>query len=218
MKRSEVTLNAFDRILRGDPGKQSRFRDFEGRRPPLVGWLYLLPSLASTVRFKLTGKRPIRPWLGYRATRRIAELVGRDTKVLEFGSGLSTVWFARRGARVLSFEAREDWRRYVESLLAIMPSHKARVVLAKPPYGGDLVGDQRFDFALVDGEARDSSMAIALAAVRPGGWIYLDNADVRDSAHQAARRLLLASGPAEWFTDFTPSHVFVSTGVLVRKI
>lgn len=212
-----ITRKLLNRILRGDPGKESRFRDFEGRRPPLLAWPYLLPSLASTFRYRLTGRQAIRPWLGYRAARRLAELVPPGTRVLEFGSGLSTVWFARRGASVLSIETSEDWRRRVESLLAAIPGHQARVVLAEPPYSRELLGSQEFDFALVDGDGRDSAMAVALSAVPRGGWIYLDNADVADPAHRRARELLLASGPAEWFTDFTPFHVFVSTGVLARK-
>jgi hypothetical protein len=73
-----------------------------------------------------------------------------------------------------------------------------------------------FDFALVDGDGRDSAMETALAVVRPGGYVYLDNADVPWDSHRTARELALSSGPAEWFVDFTPFAVFVSTGVLVR--
>jgi len=113
------------RILKGDASKESRFRDFEGRRPPLGAWPYLAASIASTVRFKLTGSRAALPWLGYRATRRIARIVGPGTRVLEFGSGLSTVWFARRGAEVLSVDAHEEWVGRVNDWLAGIPGHKA---------------------------------------------------------------------------------------------
>lgn len=204
------------RILQGDPGKPSRFRDFEGRLPPWDAWPYLLPSLASTLRFKLTGGRAAIPWLGYRAVRRIAGLVGPGTRVLEFGSGLSTVWFARRGARVLSFEVRDEWAARVRTLLAGVPGHEARVVSLAPPYTAVLLAGEEFDFALVDGDGRDSAMAAALAAVREGGHVYLDNADVPEDSHRTARDLALRGGSAEWFVDFTPWHVFVSTGILIR--
>jgi hypothetical protein len=204
------------RILQGDPRKVSRFRDFEGRLPPPSAWPYLIPSVASTVRFKLTGGRAAIPWLGYRATRRIAGLVGPGTRVLEFGSGLSTVWFARRGAEVLSIETREEWAARVRALLAEIPGHRVRVVAAEPPYSPELVAGETFDFVLVDGDGRDSAMATALAVVRAGGHVYLDNADVPEASHRAAREMAVGSGPAEWFIDFTPCHVFVSAGVLVR--
>jgi hypothetical protein len=209
------------RILQGDPGKESRFRDFEGRLPPLSAWTYLPASIASTIRFKATGTRAAIPWLGYRATRRIARIVRPGTRVLEFGSGLSTVWFARRGVEVLSVEARQEWVSQVEEWLAKIPGHKVRIVCAEPPYQSDFLADfvagQEFDFALVDGDGRDSAMRAALSAVRPGGYLYLDNADVQEASHRAARDLALASGPSEWFVDFTPFHVFVSTGILVKK-
>lgn len=207
------------RIFQGDPGKASRFRDFEGRLPPPGAWPWLPVSLASTLRFKLTGERAAIPWLGYRATRRIARLVGPGTRVLEFGAGLSTVWFARRGARVLSIEVRDEWADRVRSLLAGVPGHQVRLVSAEPPYSAGLLAGEEpgFDFALVDGDGRDSAMAVALAAVRPGGHVYLDNADVPETSHRTARELALRSGTPEWFVDFTPFHVFVSTGILIRK-
>lgn len=205
------------RILQGDPGKESRFRDFEGRLPPLAAWAYLPASIASTIRFKATGTRAAIPWLGYRATRRIAQIIRPGTRVLEFGAGRSTIWFARRGAEVLSVETRAEWMSLVEGWLAEIPGHKVKIVHAEPPYRSDILAGQEFDFALVDGEARDSAMRLALPAVRPGGYVYLDNADVQDAAHRTARDLVLASGKSEWFVDFTPFHVFVSTGVLVKK-
>jgi predicted O-methyltransferase YrrM len=204
------------RILQGDPGKASRFRDFEGRLPPLGAWLYLPVSVASTLRFKLTGVRAAIPWLGYRAIRRIAGLVGPGTRVLEFGSGFSTVWLARRGADVLSIETQDEWADRVEGHLAGVPGHKVRILRAEPPYTPDLLAGETFDFALVDGDGRDSAMATALSVVRPGGYVYLDNADVAWDTHRAARDLALRSGAVEWFVDFTPFHVFVSTGVLIR--
>ena len=204
------------RILQGDPGKASRFRDFEGRLPPLGAWPYLLVSVASTLRLKLTGVRGAIPWLGYRATRRIAGLIGPGTRVLEFGSGLSTVWLAKQGAEVLSIETHDEWAARVEDLLAGVSGHKVRILRAEPPYTPDLLAGKTFDFVLVDGDGRDSAMATALSVVRPGGYVYLDNADVPWDSHRAAREMALGSGPAEWFVDFTPFHVFVSTGILVK--
>lgn len=59
-------------------------------------------------------------------------------------------------------------------------------------------------------------MAAALSAVRSGGYVYLDNADVPEATHRKARDLALASGTIERYPDFTPCSVFVSTGLLTR--
>lgn len=204
------------RIFQGDPGKASRFRDFEGRLPPLSAWRYFPVSVASALRFKLTGVRAAVPWLGFRATRRITGLVEPGTRVLEFGSGFSTVWFAKRGAQVLSIETREEWAVRVRALLAEIPGHRVRILQSEPPYSPELMAGEKFDFVLVDGDGRDSAMATALSVVRPGGYVYLDNADAPLDTHRAARAMALRAGGAEWFVDFTPFQIFVSTGVLVR--
>ena len=206
-----------DRILRGDPGKASRFRDFEGRLPPPAAWLHLPRSVLSTARFKMTGNRSERPWLGYRGVRRLAELVRPGTRVLEFGSGMSTVWFARRGAVTTSVEASPAWHSRVAEMLASLPGHRVTQVLAAPPYSQGSLPPGEFDLALVDGDGRDSAMEVALTRVRPGGHVYLDNADVPQAAYRAARRMALAAADdVSWFTDFTPTHVFVSTGLFVK--
>lgn len=204
------------RLLQGDPGKRSRFRDFEGHLPPPAAWLFFPQSVASTLRWKLLRQRSVRPWLGYRAARRIASIVTTGTRVLEFGSGMSTIWFARRGAQVLSYEADPRWYAEVSEALSRVPGHQARIELQLPPYRADLLQGQSFDFALVDGADRDGAALAALAAVESGGHIYLDNADVPLPDHHQARAKLTGSGTVEWFTDFTPDHVFVSTGLLVR--
>jgi predicted O-methyltransferase YrrM len=129
---------------------------------------------------------------------------------------MSTIWFARRGAEVLSIEADAAWFERVRGMLSRVPGHRVRLRCESPPYGPELLGGERFDFALIDGEDRAGAMRIALAAVRPGGFVYLDNADVPWSGHRSARDQALTRGRAEWFVDFTPFHVFVSAGLLVQ--
>lgn len=204
-----------DRILRGAPGKPSRFRDHDGRLPPPSAWAYLPRCLASTLLFKLSGRRPEAPWLGYRGIRRLRQLAGPGVRVLEFGAGMSTLWFARRGCHVLSLETDAAWLQRVSDGLAGVPGHHVRLELAVPPYGPATARGETFDLALVDGAARVQAAEVALRAVRPGGHVYLDNADVPE--YREGRERLLAEGSPEWFVDFTPTHVYVSAGLLVKK-
>jgi hypothetical protein len=211
-------IPVLERILRGDPGKESRFRDFEGRLPPPQAWLYLPRSLGSALRWKLLHRRGAIPWLGYRGIRRIASIVGPGTRVLEFGAGMSTLWFARRGAEVLSVEADRAWFETLQTTIRRKSLDRVRLQHATPPYRPGLIDGQGFDFALVDGEDRAGAMQLALSSVRPGGYVYLDNADVPWPGHRSARDQALAQGEADWFVDFTPFHVFVSTGLLVHLV
>jgi predicted O-methyltransferase YrrM len=80
---------------------------------------------------------------------------------------------------------------------------------------------QDFDFALVDGEtSRHVAAALAVAAVKPGGYVYLDNSDGLWPEHRAARQQLVeANDPGSrprFFTDFCDGQIGVTQGLLVR--
>ena len=218
LRRLATPPRMIRRILQGDPRKLSRVHDFEGRVPPPRAWIYLPLSVATTLLFKGFGWRAPLPWLGFRAIRRLKKIAVPGARVLEFGSGMSTLWFAGRGVEIVSIELDPAWHRAVRERLKAIPNPEARVLLEAPPYealAARLAGG--FDLALIDGEARDEAAAVAVSLVRPGGYLYLDNADVPLDSHRRARDTLLAAGPAEWFTDFTPLQITVNTGVLVRR-
>ena len=93
--------------LRGphDPGERAG-RFYTARGPmPLSGWLRY-PAAWLRAR---TGRTPERPWIVPAAIGWLRRRMSRDWKVLELGSGRSTVWFARRSRSVLSFEDNEFW-------------------------------------------------------------------------------------------------------------
>ena len=106
------------RVTKGKDNRPSRFHDESGR---LIG-LRALPSLplafVSTVLLRVAGIRPERPWISYRATRRIAALARPDWKAIEFGSGMSTLWLARRCGLVHSIESDAGWHGTVQDRLA----------------------------------------------------------------------------------------------------
>jgi hypothetical protein len=206
------------RAWRGDPRKLSRIHDFAGNLAPPAAYLHLPACIASTLTKKVTGRQPSGPWLGYRAIRRLERLLQPGWHVLEFGAGNSTRWFADRVRRVVSIEAEKDW--YVRVRQSLAGRDNVDLVLHHPPYDG-LVGElpRAFDFCLIDGLARDQALELALTRVVPGGFVYLDNADVQDAEHARARRLLLAACEAqsvEAFVDFSPGLVTVSQGLLGR--
>jgi len=57
------------------------------------------------------------PWFSYGAIIAIEELVKRDHKVLELGSGGSTIFFSRRCNSVKSYETKPEWEKKVMSAL-----------------------------------------------------------------------------------------------------
>src|SRR5881392_3049736 len=49
------------------------------------------------------------PWITYPALRFLEPRIRKSFKVFEFGSGLSTLWWAKRVSKVVSVEHDKDW-------------------------------------------------------------------------------------------------------------
>ncbi len=212
-------------LFKGTPLRRSRLHNHKGKRIDARGLVYLPHSVATTIWLKLTGRRPERPWLGYRAVKCLDELIEPDWRILEFGSGMSTSWFARRCAFVLSLETDRRWFANVRVHLerAGLENVDCRLCSATadgdPDYSGAISdhGDSAFDLALVDGARRDLALEVALALVKPGGYVFLDNTDLpNDDCRIAAARLVEASARVRAFNDLSPSIVMVNEGTLAQ--
>ena len=205
----------------------SRFRDRKGHLVDYGGLYYSPPAFLSAVLRKAVGYRPRKPWISYRAIKHLDQLISPQWNVLEYGSGMSTVWLARRCNHVVSIEGDEFWFRTVANMLE---SRKILNVDLHYREAGcyhviDGIPDHSFDFALVDGWNRDKCLSTALQKVKPGGYIYLDNTDQFVDNPQGHTRLaegMLVShlkkigGQTKYFVDFSPTAFFVSEGLLAQ--
>jgi hypothetical protein len=213
------------RILRGNELRRTRFHDEKGNRVPLAGLAWAPAALASAVLKKL-GVRAEVPMISYRARRAIGAWLGPGRRAVEFGSGYSTLWLARRAGWLLSLEDHPDWHRLVAERLRRSGLDHVRYELRTWEMMcrvGDLA-DASIDFALVDGTDRDRCVAAILPKIRPGGAIYLDNSDkdMTDPAgdlRRAEARLCAAAAERgariRYFTDFSPTNFFAEQGMLV---
>lgn len=127
---------------------------------------------------------PEDPWLTRTAVAFLAEFVRPGDTVVEFGSGRSTMWFARKvGAqgRVVSVEGSQDWQIEISKRLDSAGLRHAEVEFA--PHNPDeyvasaarRVQNRTAEVILVDGFARDACASWALSAVKAGGVIVVDN-------------------------------------------
>jgi predicted O-methyltransferase YrrM len=106
---------------------------------------------------------------------------------VEFGSGRSTFWLARRCADLTSVEHDEVWHARVSSTLAdegitnvdyqCHPRDEPDATGDRSSYAkvAQLLGDESTDFALVDGLYRDYVTLFLLPKIRPGGMLVVDN-------------------------------------------
>ena len=204
------------RLFRGTDGRKTRLHDLKGNRIGLNGLRYLPHSVASTLARVLFGIHQKRPWLGYRATKHLEDLIQPSWRLLEFGSGMSTVWFASRCKEIVSVEHDKQWYEKVSRILVSHNVENCDYRLVSPTR--DLCLEDypkgHFDFVLVDGIDRTLCMKTALAKVRDNGWIYLDNSDFNREAEE-----LLMSGKtvtAKFFHDFVPGNIMVTEGILAQ--
>lgn len=210
------------RLITGNRKAGTRFHNHHGRLLDAAGFLYLPKSIVTALLAKITNRRAELPLLGFRAIKHLAGLIQPDWKILEFGSGMSTVWFARRCQQLVSIEINPEWHGIVQSALEKNSLTNVDYRLCNYRDAHELADydDSYFDLVLIDGVRRDQAMMTAIEKVKPGGYIYLDNSDYPDKTYQTARVMLLKTArgesPVVIFNDLTPSRVWVTEGMLGR--
>ena len=120
------------------------------------------------------------PWYTYPAIEYVKQLDFRGRSVFEFGSGNSTLFWAAVAARVVTVEDDERWYR----MMAPRVPRNCELILesdldayaAAIGRSGDL-----YDVIVIDGAARGKTRLrcaeAAVARLREGGMIVLDNSD-----------------------------------------
>ncbi|MBI4418839.1 MAG: class I SAM-dependent methyltransferase, partial [Ignavibacteriales bacterium] len=113
------------------------------------------------------------PWFSYPAIDWLESRIKPTHKVLEFGAGHSTLWFARKAAHVTSVEHDARWadklRGRVPRNVTLIPRNEANYVVA--------AGKGTFDVIVIDGIRRTECAQWAAKHVTRSGLIIFDNSD-----------------------------------------
>lgn len=214
------------KLIAGAPNRRTRFHDATGARVSLSRLMRNgSRGLGGAILRVLLGYRPQVPWISYDAQARLARHLTPSSRVLEFGSGMSTLWFAGRAGAIVSVEHHPEWYAKVKGMLPQGPAIDYRLA-SDPATYCDVADEAGFDLVLVDGRFRDQCVAAGLKVLRPGGILYLDNSDhalddydgdvpravglIEDAARQNGWRL-------ERFTDFAPTMFFAQAGLLLQR-
>ena len=130
---------------------------------------------------------PERPWLTPAANDFLDSFLKNTDIGLEFGSGFSTLWFAKRLQHLISIEHNEAWFRKVQEMLKESRQDNVDYHLVLKDKEGeegippgyvkevDTLGVTSFDFVLIDGIYRDHCAQKTLDIIRPGGILVIDN-------------------------------------------
>lgn len=165
----------------------------------------------------LNGKTPLDlgiPWFSYAAIDFLEDFLQPEMSVCEYGSGGSTLFFARRTRSVHSIEDNADWYQRVSQRIKQESINNVSLTLCpfdfKNPKGFDqseylhAMPDKPFDVIVVDGseewtQVRPICFEKAQDRIKPGGIIVVDDSwrypGLRQNHHARAHRVFQSVGP-----------------------
>lgn len=144
------------------------------------------------------------PWVTYSFIDFIKTRLNKELSIFEYGSGNSTLFYAKRVKRVVSVEHDEAWfNKIVEE-----KASNAEMIFTQLEKGGvysqkaKLLGE-KFDVIIVDGRDRVNCCKHSVDALSPNGVLVLD--DSEREIYQEARTFLIEKGFKELqFTGISP--------------
>ena len=154
--------------------------------------------------------RPDEPWLTRDAITFLEKTLHGGQRILEYGCGASTIWFAKRALMVDSIEHDQGWFNQVST--AIQAEHVTNARLHHVPCADDYLHyvqmgralglkNRGFDIVIVDGRRRVKCIKAIAELVAPDGLIVLDNAErlIYQEGHQFLE---------DWFVKRTTNGIW----------
>lgn len=222
-------MNMLTKLISGDQLRKSRLHDEKGNFASWKNVLLHAPPAALSGFLRISmGYRPNLPWIAYSSIRILSSFLNKNSRVLEFGSGMSTIWYAKHAGAVFSIEDHKPWYEKVSAIIANKRLRNVtyRFTETESEYysfmSDDVLG---FDLVMVDGNFRSKCVSHASKLVRPGGILYLDNSDKDSAPHggdmrsaESLVRNLAKEMNAEIteVTDFAPTQFFVQQGLYAK--
>ncbi len=135
-------------------------------------------------------KHPFYPWITIEMVNILENVLKKSDVGFEFGSGYSTIWFAKNTAKITSIEHDDGWFKKVTFMLKKQNlEHKSKVIeisgvdeikmtgvdnYIRPIYE---IKDCSLDYCFIDGIFRDSCLVVAIPKLKHGGILIMDNVD-----------------------------------------
>jgi predicted O-methyltransferase YrrM len=159
----------------------------ERLRPGLMGHRTPRYAYARARQLLYERRNPDAPWLTPQATRLLEPMLLPSDRGLEFGSGRSTIWFARRTAHLTSVEHDAAWHAEMSRQLKELELGNVDYILAPLEQPAELgagavyaraalaFADASLDYALIDGACREHTARHVLPKIKAGGILVIDN-------------------------------------------
>ena len=156
--------------------------------------------------------RPVRPdgspipWFTFPAIEFLDQFDFSEADVFEYGSGNSTLYWQDRVGSLVSIEDDAEW---FEEVGAGVKSDVVdyRMITDPEAYVAAIVGGS-YDVIIIDGSHRERCVEPAANALKPGGFIVLDNSDWFPGAAAVLRSCGLIEVD---FAGIAPLNAYTST-------
>ena len=118
------------------------------------------------------------PWVTYSFIDFIKDRLSSSHNVFEFGSGNSTLFYAKYSGKVVSVEHDKDW---YQKIVSAKPSNSEMILETLEPNGEycrkPLRLGQKFDIIIVDGRDRVNCCKQSIEALSESGVVVLDDSE-----------------------------------------
>ena len=137
----------------------------------LTGWMQSLQAKKPIDR----DGHPI-PWMNLAVVSILEERLTNDLNLFEFGSGYSTLFYAKKVRAVTSVEYDEKWLHIIQPQLA----ENVNIIFQKNDIDGDycrVIGltDAKYDVVIIDGRDRVNCIKQSIASMSAQGVMLLDD-------------------------------------------
>lgn len=115
------------------------------------------------------------PWYTYPAIEYLNQLDLSNKLIFEWGSGNSSIYFAKRSKQVISIEDNEEWYKKNQN----KKSFNQEIVFTSEDMYISYISnfEKKFDIIIIDGKYRSECAKAAPNHLAEGGIIILDNSD-----------------------------------------
>lgn len=131
------------------------------------------------------------PWVTYAFIDFIKARLNKMQTIFEYGSGSSTIFYAKHVGRVVSVEHDETW---YHKIVGTKPQN-AEMIFTKLERGGEYskkasLLEEKFDIIIVDGRDRVNCCKNCISALSPAGVVVLDDSEREE--YEEARKFFKA--------------------------
>ena len=117
------------------------------------------------------------PWYTYPAIEYLKQLDFSEKKVFEYGSGNSSLFWAKVAKKVVSIESDREWYEKIYSQNKYN-NLEIKLISDLQSYDREILNyEDGFDVIIIDGKNRYQCSQEAIKKLKPGGLIILDNSD-----------------------------------------